>query len=76
MRVIAEGIETESQLQLLQNLGCDYGQGYLFSKPLPQAEMEDLLYKRHGWFPKAFIMDEIGENRRDKHLKDEQMMIQ
>jgi diguanylate cyclase (GGDEF)-like protein len=76
MRVIAEGIETESQLQLLQNLGCDYGQGYLFSKPLPQGEMEDLLYKRHVWFPKAFIMDEIGENSRDKHLNDEQMMIQ
>lgn len=76
MRVIAEGIETESQLLLLQNLGCDYGQGYLFSKPLPRDEMEDLLYKRHSWFPKAFIMDETSENRNERLSKDDQMMVQ
>src|SRR5437868_1515153 len=33
MRVIAEGIETESQLRVLRNLGCDFGQGYLLAKP-------------------------------------------
>ena len=32
--VIAEGVETEGQLALLQNLGCDIGQGYLISRPL------------------------------------------
>jgi len=36
--VIAEGIETPEQQQLLLGLGCDYGQGYLFSKPLPEQE--------------------------------------
>jgi diguanylate cyclase (GGDEF)-like protein/PAS domain S-box-containing protein len=33
--VIAEGIETEQQLELLTNAGCDFGQGYLFSQPVP-----------------------------------------
>jgi diguanylate cyclase (GGDEF)-like protein len=32
--VVAEGIETESQLRFLRNIGCDSGQGFLFSKPL------------------------------------------
>ncbi len=33
--VIAEGVETQSQLDHLTTLGCDYGQGYLFSMPVP-----------------------------------------
>ncbi|HEY0461994.1 MAG TPA: EAL domain-containing protein, partial [Pyrinomonadaceae bacterium] len=51
MRVIAEGIETESQLNILKNLGCDYGQGYLMSKPLPKDVMEELLFKKQYWLP-------------------------
>ncbi|MFN3926410.1 MAG: EAL domain-containing protein [Pseudanabaenaceae cyanobacterium] len=39
MDVVAEGVETKEQLAILQNLGCEYGQGYLFSKPLPQEEV-------------------------------------
>jgi predicted signal transduction protein with EAL and GGDEF domain len=35
MKVIAEGIETDEQLTKLKMLNCEYGQGYLFSKPLP-----------------------------------------
>ncbi|WP_297759263.1 bifunctional diguanylate cyclase/phosphodiesterase [Thermosynechococcus sp.] len=42
-RSIAEGIETPRQLQILQELGCDYGQGYLFAPPLPPEEFEWLL---------------------------------
>ncbi|MCO6511424.1 MAG: bifunctional diguanylate cyclase/phosphodiesterase [Aridibacter famidurans] len=49
--VVAEGIETEKQLSLLRDLGCDYGQGYLFSKPLPSSEMETLLYQKKAWLP-------------------------
>jgi EAL domain-containing protein (putative c-di-GMP-specific phosphodiesterase class I) len=33
IEVVAEGIETETQLTLLQQLKCPYGQGYLFSQP-------------------------------------------
>lgn len=38
MMSVAEGIETEHQLSLLQNLGCESGQGYLMSRPLPVSE--------------------------------------
>ena len=34
MKVIAEGVETSSQRDLLTAAGCDFGQGYLFAKPM------------------------------------------
>jgi EAL domain-containing protein (putative c-di-GMP-specific phosphodiesterase class I) len=40
LKVIAEGIETQQQKDLLIAANCDYGQGYLFSKPLPAQEFE------------------------------------
>ena len=38
--VIFEGIETEEQLGFLKNCGFNYGQGYLFDRPIPVAEFE------------------------------------
>ncbi|MEJ7138583.1 putative bifunctional diguanylate cyclase/phosphodiesterase [Amphibiibacter pelophylacis] len=40
LKVIAEGVETQQQRDLLRNMGCDYGQGYLFSKPLPFGDFQ------------------------------------
>ncbi len=43
MKVIAEGVETDSQKDLLMDMGCDFGQGYFFSKPLPVDQFETFL---------------------------------
>mgnify|MGYP001403156860 FL=1 len=43
IKVIAEGIETEEQQNILINAGCDYGQGWLFAKALPADELTKLL---------------------------------
>jgi len=45
LNAIAEGIETHEQLCWLQSLNCEYGQGYLFAKPLPADGIEDLLHE-------------------------------
>ena len=44
LSVIAEGVETAEQLALLKQFGCDEVQGYFFSKPVPQNELERLLH--------------------------------
>lgn len=43
IRVIAEGIETPQQLQVLKAANCDFGQGFLFSRPISEAELEKQL---------------------------------
>ena len=43
MDVVAEGVETQEQLERLCNIGCDYVQGYYFAKPMPVSQYEELL---------------------------------
>jgi diguanylate cyclase (GGDEF)-like protein len=43
MRVVAEGIEREVERDLLTEIGCDYGQGYLFGRPMPAEDFEQVL---------------------------------
>lgn len=40
IEVVAEGIETESQFEIVKKLGCEIVQGYLFDPPLPTKEIE------------------------------------
>jgi EAL domain-containing protein (putative c-di-GMP-specific phosphodiesterase class I) len=48
LRVVAEGVETEAQLEFLRENSCDAYQGYLFSKPLNGADMSALLKARQA----------------------------
>ena len=45
MQVVAEGVETEQQRDLLREAGCDFGQGYLFSRPVPPEQFDALMVK-------------------------------
>lgn len=48
IKVIAEGIETRKQYSFLKSCGCEYGQGYLFSRPLEAAIVESRI-QQEGW---------------------------
>ncbi|MNZ42074.1 Phytochrome-like protein cph2 [compost metagenome] len=61
MVVVAEGIETAEQQQILANLGCDYLQGYYFSRPLPAEQVPWLVLQNKS--DKQIIP--IGKNHMD-----------
>ena len=46
LQTIAEGVETEEQMELLREQGCDEYQGYYFSKPLSVEDFESLITNR------------------------------
>ena len=48
MKVIAEGVETKEQADFLKNYGCDYLQGFYFSRLVPEEEFEKLLDSQQG----------------------------
>ncbi len=47
LKVLAEGVETDEQVRLLRESGCDYIQGYYYSKPLPAQDVLPYLKDRH-----------------------------
>jgi EAL domain-containing protein (putative c-di-GMP-specific phosphodiesterase class I) len=69
--VVAEGIETIHQLHMLRILGCEYGQGYLFSRPVPLDEAEKIVEDTTRW--QKIVPDNnpsiIAQNREFTHLR-------
>jgi diguanylate cyclase (GGDEF)-like protein/PAS domain S-box-containing protein len=57
MDVVAEGVETPDQIEMLKALGCEYGQGYFFSKPLDMQLAEQFICDTYS--PLAIVMDEL-----------------
>ena len=50
MRVVAEGVETEEHARIVCDMGCDYLQGYLYSKAVCAGEIPDLISRfETGW---------------------------
>lgn len=47
LEVVAEGVETQAQLDFLRQHRCDHAQGYLISRPLPAADLETLVRRHH-----------------------------
>jgi diguanylate cyclase (GGDEF)-like protein/PAS domain S-box-containing protein len=56
LAVVAEGIETATQLDLLKQMGCDYGQGYYFAQPCPPSQAID-------WLRQHYSVSHSGEVR-------------
>ncbi len=65
---IAEGIETEQQLDWLKSLGCKFAQGYFFSKPLAASEIEKMLPEQYGALPSAVLQSHASEQTSDAQL--------
>ena len=55
--VIAEGIETPAQLAAMQQLGCEYGQGFLFDRPLTVEQVESLLAGSATYDLRTYLQD-------------------
>src|SRR5687767_422397 len=68
MEVIAEGIETEEQYQQLRMLGCEYGQGFLFSPPVDNEGVLQLLAKDAH-------RDTVSESQFGPHIGDEEVIV-
>ncbi|HJU55042.1 MAG TPA: EAL domain-containing protein [Pyrinomonadaceae bacterium] len=57
MDVVAEGVETPEQVETLTALGCEYGQGYFFSKPLDYQRAEQYICETYS--PLATVLDDL-----------------
>ena len=47
LKTVAEGVETKEQMERISKLGCDYIQGYFYSKPLPEDEFVKYLIRKN-----------------------------
>lgn len=58
--VIAEGVETQEQFELLRAIGCEKFQGYLFARPMGASRMRGLLAANHSLTPEAELPPAVG----------------
>ncbi len=70
--IVAEGVETEEQMHALKTLGCDYVQGYFFSKPVPVAEFEAFILQKKEADKAARSQMLSGETERRKSDENEE----
>jgi len=61
LEIVGEGIETRQQLAFLHQAGCNLGQGYLFSRPLPPEKLNSLL-QRQNWIEELSVKDGVDES--------------
>ncbi|MEQ1576231.1 MAG: hypothetical protein ABL894_01130, partial [Hyphomicrobium sp.] len=59
MKIVAEGVETESDVSIMTGLGCSELQGYYFSKPVETGQMTRLLRSHIPKIPHKFIKPEV-----------------
>ena len=71
LKTVAEGVDSLSTVHLLQELGCEYGQGYLFSRPVPADEAEKICEDKTRW--QNIIPNNnpatVAQNREFTHLR-------
>lgn len=63
LRAVAEGVETEEELNFLKSIECNYIQGYYFYRPMPEKEFENLLNDPALVDIKSAVM--VGSNEND-----------
>ncbi|HKC66125.1 MAG TPA: EAL domain-containing protein, partial [Pyrinomonadaceae bacterium] len=74
MEVIAEGIETEEQLSKLRNLKCEYGQGFLFSKPVTKESAQAFILRKESWVMSSMSLETNIDREEIKLLSSEYSM--
>ncbi len=62
LRVVAEGVEIEEQETLLKEMGCDFAQGYHFSRPLPPEAASKLLSSAFRDLPQRNDADSLSDS--------------
>jgi EAL domain-containing protein (putative c-di-GMP-specific phosphodiesterase class I) len=64
LEIVAEGIETEKQLELVTRFGCDLAQGFLIAKPMPETEFLAWCEARNASAPTGLRASSAGSSRR------------